>query len=126
MTKESIVNFRTKYKGKPCVYIIDNEHNFFDNVPDQIPPIWNDATEEVYFIQTNQEFSGMSSRSFPYNITITNYDHIQQVKCLASREDVLSFIQSNKAKFTDEGYKYVLDLISIGFKNSGPGAKKYY
>lgn len=126
MTKESVMAFRDKYKGMPCIYILDNEHNFFDNVDDQFPTIWNDAKEEVTFIQSNQEFAGTTSIEYPYTITVSNYEHIQNCRLFATMKDVVELLKEHKGDMSQEVYDYSIKLAGNASKRTRPKHDRYY
>lgn len=126
MTKTDIQWFRETFKGKPMVIICDNEHNFFDNYPGQCFPVWDDENERVTFLQVNIEDQGRSSVDFPMTISCTEYEHIQIMKVLASREDILKYIADNKGSLGEEKSAYNTKIAAETFRNTRPDHKKYY
>lgn len=121
MTKRDIAYFRDEvYKGQPMIIVCDNEHNFFQNWPDQCNPVWDDEEERVMFLQTNQDSGTRSSKTYPFTISITEYEHIQTIKLLATRLDVMEFLKNSKDKMEPGDYEKAMTIISKTFGNAGP------
>lgn len=126
MTKQDVVYFRDLFKDELLCIVCDNEHNFFDNCKDQISPIWDDENERVMYIQTNQEGTVKQSEMSPYTISITEYEHIQIMKCVPTRQGLIEFLKSNKSNLGNDKYDYALQQVSKSFNNSRPNHEPYY
>lgn len=126
MTKEQINNFRKKYEGCPLIVIIDNEHNFFVNYPGQPQPVWDDASETVTFLQMHIESSGGPNTEWPYTLTVTSYEHIQQIKAMLTREQIVKYIDEHRAKLGDDVSDYNMSVVKNSFRNTRPEHPPYY
>lgn len=127
MDKASVAYFREKFKDQPIVIICDNEHNFFDNCSDMVPPIWDDASERVMYIQNNQD-GGRMRTEMPLTVSITNYDHIQIIKALVTKEEAVKFMVENKSKLSEDKFKYGMKMISGSARahRPDPNSKNYW
>lgn len=108
MTKDAIRNFVEKYKDFIINIRLDNEWHYYDNTPNNAPIIWDWDNDVFMVIEVNDDLTDQYGR--PMQISIIDFDQIQEMTTYVDRIEALDFIRKNIPDA--EKAKPVLDQLS--------------
>lgn len=98
MTADIIKKFvEEDYKNFIIMIRLDNEHLYYDHVPNNAPIIWDWANECFMVIEPNDELIDQSGH--PMQIQLVDFGQIQQLTAYVDTVTALDFINKN---ITDE------------------------
>ena len=96
----------------PMKVICDNEHWFLHNVDNGFKIIWDDESETLTAMHTNNDY--YSQCALPIKLTVTQYEHIQFIEVFMDKVAAVVELgnQKDSGKLTESEFEHDLQLLS--------------
>lgn len=106
MTLADIKEFRDSVRGKiPYMIICDNQQIFIDGGQESLV-LWFDDDEKLIAIRPNPT---ASQAGYPFEVVITEYEHIQFIKVYANAEILKDILDASNHPNKDKAYNYCIN-----------------
>ena len=116
MTKDLVIKMREAFSTSPLKITCDNMIVRWDNTNTYPNIIWNDDEETMtVFAATTEDIQD----GYPFEILVTNYEHIQYIEAYIAPKDAMAWLEENKSSMTDENYEKTLKHISQAISKRG-------
>lgn len=109
------MKMREDFSKSPIKITCDNMIIIWDNSRNYPNVIWDDENEVLIAFRVNTEDI---QQGYPFEILVTEYEHIQYMEALVAPKDAVDFLNKNKDKMGDS-YQLALDMVSKTISQRG-------